>query len=124
MDEKQFTEIEWEKSRKFKRRWMYISRVLALLLIISIFWIGFVQMRYAKEFNELKSEHGPNAFCYMCGLESFKRCECIYMDQQQWALTDLDVYRQGLADENSLKCKEIKSLSGSLINLSGYNLSV
>jgi hypothetical protein len=123
MENSSFTREEWEKSRKFRKKLAIWSRILAFLLIIAIFWIGFVQVKYAKEFNDLKSEYGPHAYCYMCGLESIKRCDCIYKSDDEWKLIDVGNFKQELAEDNALKCIERVSLGGNYANLSLLNVS-
>ena len=31
-----------------------------------------------KEVNRIKAEYGNLGYCYMCGLESLRKCECQY----------------------------------------------
>ena len=63
---------------RFRRKLLISSRLIAVALILAIVWIGYVQVEYAKEFNELKGKYGKDAFCYMCGLESGRSCSCTY----------------------------------------------
>ena len=68
-----------ESKEKFRRFLLIFSRVIAILLICGIFFIGFVQIKYSKQVNDLKNEYGPNAYCYLCGYETGKVCSCNYV---------------------------------------------
>ena len=50
-------EILKEASKEhFRRKLLILSRIIAIGLIIAIVWIGFIQIKYAKEINRLKKE--------------------------------------------------------------------
>lgn len=100
----------------FRKNLLIASRVLALLLILSIFFIGFVQINYVKDINEIKQKYGDNAYCYLCGLESGKICSCNYIpkysvDGRINPDFDLNSYLENLAYANSEECKADFSLS-------------
>jgi len=87
---------------RFRRRVMMGSRLIAIALILAIFWIGYIQLSYAKEFNEMKSKHGSNAFCYYCGLESGRSCSCNYLEPGQKVTGE---YLETIAGANILPCE-------------------
>lgn len=93
---------------KFRKKLLIASRVIALLLVLAIFFIGFVQINYAKEFNELRRQHGNNAFCYMCGLESARTCSCNYEIQTIAESPEFNrqSYLEMIATRNIEKCED------------------
>ena len=66
---------------KFRRRLLVVSRLIAVVLILTIIWIGFIQIKYAKEVNEIRGMYGSLGYCYMCGKEAFRKCDCQYFTQ-------------------------------------------
>lgn len=67
----------------FKRRLSLFrsisTRVIALLLVLAIVWVGVVQLHYAKDVATVKNKYGSQAYCYLCGIETLKRCSCQYL---------------------------------------------
>lgn len=103
MNKKQLQLID---NQKFRRKLLVASRVLALLLILSIFFFGFVQINYMKEINELRNEHGNQAYCYLCGLENGKACSCTTIPELVVNSKDFDrkTYLENIAIQNTEKC--------------------
>lgn len=97
--------LEKINKEKFRRKLLIASRIIAIFFILAIFFIGFVQINYAKEFNKLKSEHGSLAYCYLCGLENLRRCECQYVYELQEI--DIKQYSKNLAENNIRKCDDL-----------------
>lgn len=64
---------------KFRRKLLLITRFLALLLILAIVWIGFIQIIYVKEVNQIRATYGNLGYCYMCGKEALRICSCQYL---------------------------------------------
>ncbi len=94
------------KNQKFRKRLLISSRILALLLILSIFFIGFVQIHYVKEINELRNEYGNQAYCYLCGLENGKSCSCQTIPELIANSEEFDkkVFLENIAIQNIEKC--------------------
>ncbi len=91
---------------KFRRRTVIVSRAIAVLLILAIVWIGYVQFKYANEVNEIKGKYGPLGYCYYCGLETYRKCECQYIreiDVSEGRI-DFDKLSQDSADYNIQDC--------------------
>ena len=63
---------------KFRRKIAVVSKLIAVGLVLAIVWFGWVNYVYAKDINSYLSEYGSNGFCYMCGKEAMKRCDCQY----------------------------------------------
>ncbi len=93
---------------KFRRRIILLSRVLAFLLIFSIFFIGFIQIKYIKEINSYRTEHGSKWSCYVCGLENGRSCNCNYIPQIAYNNPDLfnkEEWFQNIAEGNVMPCE-------------------
>ena len=90
---------------KFRRRIVITSRIIAVLLILAIIYIGYIQVVYVKDLNQLRSEHGSLAYCYMCGLENYRKCECQYIQPQYDSTFNLDELREQTAEYNIKKCE-------------------
>jgi len=98
---------------KHRRKLLAVSRFIATGLILAIVWIGFIQMNYAKEVNIIKSDYGSLGYCYLCGLETYRKCECQYREDLLY--NNEDVNYKEIAEEtalyNTLPCP-IKDLTG------------
>jgi len=93
---------------RFRRRLLISSRVIGVFLILVIFWIGFIQIQYVKEVNEIKTEYGSLGYCYMCGLETGRSCGCNYLPKLvQGDTFDKEVYFKNIASQNVMECKKI-----------------
>lgn len=107
-DEKRYHELEYKKAFERNKRFTVIStRVIALICIFALFFIGFAMLQNAKEYGQIKDKYGPRAFCYMCGLESKKKCECeeyssVYGYDKEHKLSEN--YSVELAEYNSRVC--------------------
>ena len=63
---------------KFRRQMIWISKLVAIGLVLALVWFGWVNYSYAKDINKILAEKGSLGFCYMCGLETYKKCNCQY----------------------------------------------
>ena len=63
-------------------------------------------MKQVKEYGQIKDKYGEQAFCYLCGKETLKKCECQYQtnmyDYDDYMLSD--DYALQLAEYNSQEC--------------------
>ena len=102
---------------KFRRRLLISSRILGVLLIVAIFWIGFVQVQYMKDVNQIKAEYGSLGYCYLCGLENGRSCHCNYIPDIVLNNPDFDreYYFRNIATSNIIPCEDR--------NKQSYNLS-
>jgi len=108
--EKNIPDVLTKKNKElFRRKLLIASRVLSLLLILGIFFIGFVQIKYAKEVNQIKSQYGPNGYCYMCGLETGKNCACSYLPDVLLRMNDVEIkeYLKTIAEANTFPCENL-----------------
>ena len=110
-EERSYHELEYKKAFERNKRFTVVStRIGALLLIIAFFFIGFVMLNAVKEYGQIQDKYGDQAFCYLCGLESHKKCECEYQsgiyDFDDYKLTE--AYELQLAEYNSKECVRSK----------------
>ena len=108
MEENNNVKILTEISKEvFRRRLLVSTRIIALVLVLAIVWIGFIQIKYVKEVNEIKAEYGSLGYCYLCGLETYRRCECQYYTDLQTKNPNfnLTAIAQETALSNVRKCE-------------------
>jgi hypothetical protein len=63
---------------KFRRKLLFITRIIALLLVGAIVWIGFIQIAYVREVSQIREKYNSLGYCYLCGYETLRKCECQY----------------------------------------------
>jgi len=92
---------------KFRRKLLISSRVIGVLLILAIFWVGFIQIKYVNKVNSIKLEYGKNAYCYLCGLENGRSCSCNYINDMDFKNPnfDWDSYLENIAFQNTIPCE-------------------
>lgn len=110
-EEKRFYELEYKKAFEKSRKFTIVStRIIALLCVFALFFIGFAMLQQVKEYGKIKDQYGSQAFCYLCGLETHKKCECEYYSTvygyDDYKLTE--EYFLELAEHNSEKCEGSK----------------
>ncbi len=81
MEEKIPSILIAENKEKFRRKLLISSRIFAFLLILVLFWIGFIQFNYVQEINKIKTDYGSLGYCYLCGLETARTCSCNYFPE-------------------------------------------
>lgn len=106
-EEKRYHELEYKKAFENNRKFMIVStRAVALLCVLALFFIGFAMLQSVKEYGQIKDQYGPQAFCYLCGLETKKSCSCVEYSvlygYDSYKLTD--EYALQLAENNAKKC--------------------
>lgn len=91
---------------KFKRKLSIFrataTRIIAILLILAIGYTGYIQMEYAKEVSQIKEEYGSLGYCYLCGKENLRTCECQYIPELLLDKTNVSFYAN-IAAENNIK---------------------
>jgi hypothetical protein len=108
-----------ENKEKFRRKLLVGSRILALLLILAIVWVGYVQMTYANEVRQIKEQYGSLGYCYMCGLETYRKCDCQYIPDVQNILNPTNYSKLSLemAQHNILECPNLNREENALSEL-------
>lgn len=96
-----------ESKEKFRRKLLISSRVVGVLLILAIFWVGLIQIKYVSKINSIKAEYGENAYCYLCGLENGRSCSCNYILDIVIKNPNFDreTYLKNIAASNVLQCE-------------------
>ncbi len=78
-EERDYLTLEFNKSEQNRKWWtLIITRSIAVVFIISLFFMGYVQLQSVKNYNEKIDTYGTQAFCALCGEYSLKKCECQY----------------------------------------------
>jgi len=95
-----------KNKERFRRRLLISSRVIGVLLILSIFFVGYIQIKYVGKINSIKTEHGKLAYCYLCGLENGRSCSCNYQyDLMLGNNFDRKAYFENIANLNIEPCE-------------------
>lgn len=95
-----------ENQEKFRRKLSIASRLIAILLIGAIFFIGYIQIAYVKDMAAVKEKYGSMANCYLCGKENLRTCECQYLPQLQEDTTNISFIAEQTAQNNILPCPD------------------
>jgi hypothetical protein len=115
MSEQSYFKLQFDKSVEHRIKVTVIAtRIIALMLIGVLFFIGFAQFKAADSYGQIKDQYGNDAYCYLCGLESYKKCDCQYFSEiNDVILEDLENYSESLAEYNIRKCAGMKVQDGS-----------
>lgn len=125
IDEKEHLQLEFSKSQANKKYFYVISsRVLALFLILAIVWVGFVQIAYVQDIREIQGKYGTDAWCYLCGKESLKECECTYLTTYEMRNINLTQKRLELAEHNIQECLITKLETERTVDLLELNRTI
>lgn len=95
---------------RFRRAMLISSRIMALLLIAAIIYMGYVQLQYGKF---LKTKDS----CYICGYEYNKQCGCVYISETEMQYLSDDQIKQIKQDRteyNSQECRQNLKVSDAL----------
>ena len=108
---------------KFRRRVVVATKLIAVGLVLAIVWFGWVNYSYAKEINDYMTEYGPMAHCYLCGLESYKKCECQY-NNDMYSEKEINLTQLGndLGSWNVQDCGLFKDLAPQANPLANVNI--
>ena len=125
LNEQHQVRLEFDKSVEQRIKSTVIAtRIIAIFLIIALFFIGFAQLKAVNEYGKLKDQYGSQAWCYLCGLEEYKKCECQYFsDYNEKILDDLKNYSKSIAEYNIQDCRGMKVQDGSY-QYAGYFLNL
>lgn len=118
-EEQIYHRMIWEKEKHFWNRIAIISsRILSIFLILSIGWIGYIQLIYVNDVNEIKTQYGDDAYCYLCGYETVKQCNCVYLtdaEMEYYKHSETDI-RVLMANYNIRTCSQTQDINYSLLN--------
>lgn len=118
-----------EDVEKRKRIVIFVTRLIALLLIGALFYIGWVQLEVTKGATNAIQKYGSLGYCYLCGYENLRTCDCTY-NQIDWGVETNNIYsnrtllREMIAEQNIRSCNITKEAYGSRsINYPDINFS-
>ena len=100
-EEQEGLRLEFDKSVESRRRVIaFTTRAIALLCVLALFYIGYVQLEQAKGFSKIMEEKGNLGYCYLCGKEAMRQCDCVYPELNY----DKEKLSNDLAEYNIDKC--------------------
>lgn len=104
---------------KFRRGLLISTRVIAVLLICAIIWVGFVQIAYVKEVNQIRAKYGSLGYCYLCGQETLRMCKCQYRPdiERKMGIYNITDLQQQTALANVQSCPNINSNATLIVGL-------
>lgn len=77
--EQEYLTLEFNKSVEYRKRIVVlVTRFIALLCIGALIYIGSAQYLAINGYNKVMSDYGSLGNCYLCGLETLRKCECQY----------------------------------------------
>jgi len=121
-EEQDYLTLQFNKSVEQRRRiGLITTRSIALLCVLALFFMGYVQVGKAGEINRIFDQYGQNAHCYLCGLENMRKCECYYYKTTSAGnfvnTPNFTVIKQELADYNIQTCKSWKDYQNEQMEL-------
>ncbi len=119
-NQKNIPEVLKLKSKEiFRRKLLITSRILALLLIMAIFFYGYELYASNKENAVIMTKYGDMGHCYICGLETGRQCSCSYVQELVLRGDDFDreKYLENIATSNVMKCENINNKKLEDVNL-------
>jgi hypothetical protein len=93
-----------ENEIKFKRFLSLLRVCVAIGLVLSIVWFGWVNYSYANDINDYRQEYGKEWSCYLCGYENLKQTLCIYKMGEYKNIEVNESFRKNLAEKNIETC--------------------
>ncbi len=109
-----------ENKERFRRKLLIATRVIATFFVLSIVFVGFIQIKYVNEVNKIKLEYGERGYCYLCGLETGRSCSCNFVPdiEQNREGFNWSGYLQNIAFQNAQDCENRNSYEYKNPNLS------
>lgn len=105
--EKDYLTLEFFKSvEKRKVRFLYITRGIAIFCVLVLLFIGYAQIEASRSYGQIKEKYGNDAYCYLCGTEGLRKCECIYWSQGT-VPENMTEYKENLGLWNTQVCKGV-----------------
>lgn len=107
---------------KYRRLMLLGSRILALLLVASVFWVGFSTYVYKNDLTKIYDEYGKDTHCYLCGVASLKSCSCVYYPGVLIENINITAEAERLGFQNVQECESYSQFRDHGWN-DGFNLS-
>ncbi len=104
-EERDYLTLEFNKSvEKRKRIVLAITRGIAVFCVLALLFIGYAQIEASRSYGKVKEKYGNDAYCYLCGVESLRKCECIYWEHG-YRPENITDYKDRLGEWNTKACK-------------------
>ena len=107
---------------KYRRLMLLGSRILALLLVASVFWVGFTTYAYKKDLTKIYDDYGKETHCYLCGKVNLKSCSCVYYPGLMIDEINVTAEAEKLGQQNIETCESYSAFRDHGWN-NGLNLS-
>jgi hypothetical protein len=115
-EERDYLTLEFNKSvEKRKRIALFTTRGIALFFVLVLIFIGYAQIEASRSYGQIKEKYGKDAYCYLCGVESLRKCECIYWTHGSKP-KNITEYQFDLGDYNTQVCKGLRMEEGNMPN--------
>jgi len=101
---------------KYWRMIRLVKLSIAIGLVLSICYFGWVNYVYANDIRQAKVLYGDDWSCYICGYESMRSCSCIY---DRVDITE--DFRTDLGNNNVAECEAMNNLP-SLDSLDNFTI--
>jgi hypothetical protein len=129
-EERDYITLQFNQSiEKRKRTALIVTRGIAIFCVFALFFIGYSQLEASRSYGAIKEKYGNNAYCYLCGLENLKKCECVYTTTKDFG--NIEVIKPNLtklslelAENNIQKCLSYEQHIKKLGEEAGFNFTL
>lgn len=113
-EEQSYHTLKFKQSVEKRQRWtIIITRIIAIIFIIGLFQMGYVQLESVRAYEEKLDKYGTLGFCALCGEYTLKRCECQYAKTYDFGNVPVETNKTKIAEElseyNSQYCAPFES---------------
>jgi hypothetical protein len=125
-EERDYITLKFNESiEKRKRIALYITRGIAIVCVLALFFIGYAQLQASITYGAVKDKYGKDAYCYLCGVESLRKCECIYWEHG-YRPDNMTDYKERLGDYNIKACKglHVSDTAEGATNFNPYQINL
>jgi hypothetical protein len=113
-EERDYITLRFNDSiEKRKRIALFVTRGIAIFCVFALFFIGYAQLEASRSYGAIKDQYGKDAYCYLCGVESLRKCECIYWSQGTRP-ENMTEYKLNLGNYNTQVCKGMHVEQGNM----------
>lgn len=109
-EERDYLTFEFNKSVESRKKIiLYLTRGAAIFCIMALFYIGYAQVLAANNYGKIHDQYGKDAYCYLCGVESLRQCDCIYWEND-FKPDNLTAYKISVGEYNIQQCQKNPSI--------------
>lgn len=113
-EERDYLTLEFNKSVEKRKRIVFaITRGIAVFCVLALLFIGYAQIEASRSYGQIKEKYGKDAYCYLCGVESLRKCECIYWTHG-YRPDNMTDYQERLGEYNTQVCKGLRMEEGNM----------